>query len=339
MKKQLIGFIMPFLICMLMLLGTTAQSQEIIFGGESKGPDWSIDGDPSDDGSPPPDPDPVVPESDNTPPPGGTSGGKEGEEDPNGQNEQNGQNGEGGSNTLPPLPKPNPVVRQSDNTPPPGGTSGGGDSRDSNGGQQQQFAPEDVNRDGDVDSDDLLAVAMNFGKTPTGDLARYDFDGNGDIDSDDFLLVIQAMGGQSGNPGAPAASHTLSDTLEHIKGLNITDPEFQRVIQLLEKRAAELNPKKTTLLANYPNPFNPETWIPYRLAKAADVTLTIYAVSGQPVRSLALGHRSVGSYLDRARAAYWDGKNAFGESVASGLYFYTLTADDFSATRKMLVAK
>ena len=271
----------------------------------------------------PPKPDPVVPESDNTPPPGGTSSG----------------NGEGDSNNPPLPPKPNPVVRQSDNTPPPGGTSGGGDSRDSNGGQQQQFAPEDVDRDGDVDSDDLLAVAMNFGKMPTGDLARYDFDGNGDIDSDDFLLVIQAMGGQSGNPSAPAASHTLSDTLEHIKGLNITDPEFQRVIQLLEKRAAELNPKKTALLANYPNPFNPETWIPYRLAKAADVTLTIYAVSGQPVRTLALGHQRADSYLDRTRAAYWDGKNAFGEPVASGLYFYTLTADDFSTTRKMLVAK
>ena len=143
-----------------------------------------------------------MPESDNTPPPGGTSSG----------------NGEGDSNNPPLPPKPNPVVRQSDNTPPPGGTSGGGDSRDSNRGQQQQFAPEDVDRDGDVDSDDLLAVAMNFGKTPTGDLARYDFDGNGDIDSDDFLLVIQAMGGQSGNPGAPAASHTLSDTLEAHQG-------------------------------------------------------------------------------------------------------------------------
>ena len=193
--------------------------------------------------------------------------------------------------------------------------------------------------DDDIDNNDLLlAIAMNFGENPTGDLARYDVDGDGDIDIDDFLLV-QAQLGQNGNPGAPAASHTLSDTLEHIKGLNITDPEFQRVIQLLEKRAAELNPKKTTLLANYPNPFNPETWIPYRLAKDADVTLTIYAINGEVVRSLALGHQSVGSYLDRTRAAYWDGKNAFGEPVASGLYFYTLTADDFSATRRMLIAK
>ena len=96
---------------------------------------------------------------------------------------------------------------------------------------------------------------------------------------------------------------------------------------------------ETVLLANYPNPFNPETWIPYQLSKPADVTLTIYAVDGQVVRQLALGHQRAGLYQSRSRAAYWDGRNAVGESVASGLYFYTLTAGDFSATRKMLIRK
>ena len=110
-------------------------------------------------------------------------------------------------------------------------------------------------------------------------------------------------------------------------------------MQLLETQLAELNPKKTVLLSNYPNPFNPETWIPYRLAKDADVTLTIYATNGQPVRSLALGHQRAGNYVNRTQAAYWNGKNALGEPVTSGLYFYTLTADDFSATRRMLIAK
>ena len=98
-------------------------------------------------------------------------------------------------------------------------------------------------------------------------------------------------------------------------------------------------PKENALLPNYPNPFNPETWIPYQLAKPADVTLTIYAVNGQVVRRLALGHQPAGLYQNRSRAAYWDGRNAVGEPVASGLYFYTLSAGDFTATRKMLIRK
>ena len=97
--------------------------------------------------------------------------------------------------------------------------------------------------------------------------------------------------------------------------------------------------RENFLLANFPNPFNPETWIPYQLAKPAEVTITIYAINGQVVRTLALGHQSAGIYQSRSRAAYWDGRNTFGEPVASGLYFYTLTAGDFTATRKMLIQK
>ena len=96
---------------------------------------------------------------------------------------------------------------------------------------------------------------------------------------------------------------------------------------------------QNALLANYPNPFNPETWIPYQLSEATDVTVSIYSVNGQLVRHLDLGHQSAGVYRSRSRAAYWDGRNAFGERVASGLYFYTLTAGDFTATRKMLIRK
>ena len=98
-------------------------------------------------------------------------------------------------------------------------------------------------------------------------------------------------------------------------------------------------PKTTALLPNYPNPFNPETWVPYQLAAAADVTLTIYAADGTLVRTLALGHRAAGVYQSKSRAAYWNGRNELGEPVASGIYFYTLTAGDFSATGKMLVRK
>ena len=96
---------------------------------------------------------------------------------------------------------------------------------------------------------------------------------------------------------------------------------------------------ENTLLANYPNPFNPETWIPYQLSASADVSVSIYAVDGCLVRRLDLGHQVEGVYRSRSRAAYWDGRNEFGERVASGLYFYTLTAGDFTATRKMLIRK
>ena len=97
--------------------------------------------------------------------------------------------------------------------------------------------------------------------------------------------------------------------------------------------------KSTALLPNYPNPFNPETWIPYQLAAPADVTVRIYAVNGILIRMLPLGHQLAGSYQNRQRAAYWDGKNEMGEPVASGLYFYTLSAGGFTATRKMLIQK
>ncbi|MXY28000.1 T9SS type A sorting domain-containing protein [Candidatus Poribacteria bacterium] len=102
---------------------------------------------------------------------------------------------------------------------------------------------------------------------------------------------------------------------------------------------SEAAPKETVLLSNYPNPFNPETWIPYQLAKPAEVTVTIYAADGKLVRRLALGHQPAGVYQSKSRAAYWDGKNDVGESVASGLYFYTLKAGEFTATRKMLIRK
>ena len=102
---------------------------------------------------------------------------------------------------------------------------------------------------------------------------------------------------------------------------------------------AEMQPDRTALLMNYPNPFNPETWIPYQLTDAADVTVTIYDVRGVIVRRVAVGHQPAGFYTDSSRAAYWDGKNEIGESVASGVYFYTLTAGEFTATRRMLILK
>ncbi|MCY4554042.1 MAG: C39 family peptidase [Candidatus Poribacteria bacterium] len=104
-------------------------------------------------------------------------------------------------------------------------------------------------------------------------------------------------------------------------------------------KAPSVLPTETSLLPNYPNPFNPETWIPYQLAKPADVSVSIYSADGKLVRNLALGHKQAGIYSDKSRAVYWDGKNRQGEPVASGIYFYTLTAGDFTATKKMLIQK
>ena len=98
-------------------------------------------------------------------------------------------------------------------------------------------------------------------------------------------------------------------------------------------------PKTTELLSNFPNPFNPETWIPYQLAKPSDVSITIYDIRGNVVRQLDIGHQKVGFYTSRSRAAYWDGRNAVGERVANGVYFYLLKAGDYAATRKMLILK
>jgi YVTN family beta-propeller protein len=98
-------------------------------------------------------------------------------------------------------------------------------------------------------------------------------------------------------------------------------------------------PEKSLLLQNYPNPFNPETWIPFHLAQEADVSVRIYDTGGRLVRTLALGRREAGIYMDRERAAYWDGKSNTGEEVASGVYFYTIQAGEFSSTRKMTVRK
>ena len=108
---------------------------------------------------------------------------------------------------------------------------------------------------------------------------------------------------------------------------------------ILSPSSTALPPLESALLPNYPNPFNPETWIPYQLKHAADVTLAIYDLNGGTVRTLAAGYQPAGVYRSRERAAYWDGRNQQGELVANGVYFYTLSAGDFSATRKMLVGK
>ena len=209
----------------------------------------------------------------------------------------------------------------------------------------------DVNRDGVVDVDDLVLVASNFGKSFEADAnPNPDVNLDGIVDRADIIEIIISL---ESAPGAPSANSPTIPTLtieslqrwiESAKQRDNKDETFQKGIRVLEQllttlRQAEIIPEATILLSNYPNPFNPETWIPYQLAAPADVTLTIYAIDGRVVRTLALGHQPIGIYQDKSQAVYWDGKNNLGEPVASGLYFYTLTAGDFTATRKMLIAK
>ena len=203
--------------------------------------------------------------------------------------------------------------------------------------------PEDVNYDGVVNILDLALVASNFGK-PAPNVA--DVNSDGTVDVVDLVLVAAAFGNTAAAPEIRhlnqenlSTSAAVEVWLRQARQINRTDPTFQRGILILEQLLKALTPKETALLPNYPNPFNPETWIPYQLSEASDVTVAIYTVDGRLIRTLALGHQPAGLYQRKNRAAYWDGRNAFGERVASGLYFYTLTAGQFSATGKMLVQK
>ena len=199
----------------------------------------------------------------------------------------------------------------------------------------------DVNGDGTVNIADLVLVASNLGQT--GQNAA-DVNSDGVVNIADLVLVAGALGTSAAPSIHPQALEmfTATDVKKWVSAaqqLNPTDMNSQRGILFLQQLLVALTPKETALLPNFPNPFNPETWIPYHLAKGADVTLRIYAMNGALVRSLTLGHQAAGKYQNRSRAAYWNGKNAFGEPLASGLYFYTLTAGDFTATRKMIIQK
>ena len=200
----------------------------------------------------------------------------------------------------------------------------------------------DVNGDGVVDIQDMKLVHANLGKYGQNDA---DVNGDGIVNAEDIALVLAAIEAAGGAPARHTqVSHLFTaeevqQWLTEARQFADKSPAHRRGVLLLEQLLTLLTAEETVLLPNYPNPFNPETWIPYRLAKPAEVILTIYAVNGQVVRTLDLGHQAAGFYENRSRAAYWDGRNAQGEPVASGVYFYTLTAGDFSATRKMLIRK
>ncbi len=201
----------------------------------------------------------------------------------------------------------------------------------------------DVNSDGSVNVLDLILIASELGNAGTNLVV--DVNGDGVVSILDLILVAGMFEGAAAAPSAqPQVPETLTAVevegwLTDARALQVKDPIMKRGFLVLEQLLAALTPRETELLSNYPNPFNPETWIPYRLSEDAFVTLTIYDSSGQVVRSLDVGHRIAAAYENRSKAIHWDGRNDLGEQVASGIYFYTLTAGDFSATRRMVILK
>ena len=202
--------------------------------------------------------------------------------------------------------------------------------------------PADVNGDGEVDIIDLVLVAANYGQTGENDA---DVNGDGVVNVEDLIAVATVLDRAPAAPvGQPQTERQITPAgvqrwLSLAQGVNLTDARLQKGILFLEQLLVSLLPKETSLLSNYPNPFNPETWMPYRLAADAWVQLTIYDQTGQVVRTIDIGHQVAGAYERRSRAIYWDGRNHLGEQVASGVYFYHLDAGDYSQTRKMLILK
>ena len=200
----------------------------------------------------------------------------------------------------------------------------------------------DVNRDGVVNIQDLTLVASRFGEEGQDNA---DVNRDGVVNIADLVLVAWALGQNAGAPSLYAGSLeslTVDDLRQWLpKAVQIRsdDIRYRQGVLVLKQLLAVLLPKESALLPNYPNPFNPETWIPYQLAKSTEVTVTIHSTDGQLIRTLELGQLPTGVYQSKSRAAYWDGRNVQGELVASGVYFYTLTAGEFSATRKMLIRK
>ncbi|MDE0316372.1 MAG: leucine-rich repeat domain-containing protein [Candidatus Poribacteria bacterium] len=201
----------------------------------------------------------------------------------------------------------------------------------------------DVNKDGQVNVLDLIQVAQSLNADVSTN-PEADVNGDGIINILDLIVVARNFAAAAPSLVAMDSEKLTPAMVQSwIKQAQLVDDgsiAFRRGIANLQRLLETIAvPEKTALLMNYPNPFNPETWIPYHLAKPADVTLTIYAANGTVVRSLVLGHQAAGIYQSRGRAVYWDGKNEIGESVASGIYFYMFTAGDFTATRKMLLMK
>ena len=225
----------------------------------------------------------------------------------------------------------------------------------------QNLLPGDVNHDGLVDILDFLIIVVHFGEKPPTN-PRIDTNKDGQVNLEDLAWIIKIIeenqniaaapiqryqDGQEPNPASDGTIqlsdaaivylHSFYQKIEEISG----DPtQIALVKRFLKQLLTPVGgPLRTELYANYPNPFNPETWIPYQLAVDTEITIRIYDTEGKIVRTLFSGHQTSGYYLNRSRAAYWDGRNQLGERVASGVYIYELTTPTFKQTKRLVVLK
>ncbi len=208
----------------------------------------------------------------------------------------------------------------------------------------QQTLSWDINNDGLVDVEDLLLVSNNFG-IESPDNPKVDVNGDGNVNIID-LLIVAAHLGESSNKVAPRsmsiADHDINQVAKWISNarkINNSSPIYQKGIKNLQMLMNSVVPNETKLLPNYPNPFNPETWMPYDLDHDADVSIHIYNLQGEFIRHLKMGFQTAGNYRNKEMAAYWDGRNSAGELVASGVYFYCLNTGKARAVRRMTIVK
>ena len=208
----------------------------------------------------------------------------------------------------------------------------------------------DANLDGRINVLDLIVVASSFNEQPPSNPLA-DTNKDGVVNVFDLVFVVEHL---SQNAAAPAQLAFIESipasakqviaaqrALDELEAMPNKSHGVQIAIELLQHylSLADRNVKETKLLPSYPNPFNPDTWIPYQLSEGSRVTVKIYDVSGHLVRTIEVGHKPRGYYLTHERAVYWDGRNESGEQISSGVYFYTLITDHYTKTRRMVIVK
>ena len=218
----------------------------------------------------------------------------------------------------------------------------------------------DVNQDGQVDILDLVLIVTHFGENPPTN-PRADINKDGEVNISDLVWIIRSLERDRAVAAAPYRRHLtdgsatgmsnsiylseaditlLSSFYERIEEISASATHKELVKRFLKELLMSVEePMDTKLHANYPNPFNPETWIPYQLAKDSHVTIRIYDAAGRIVRTFFVGHQTAGYYLSRSEAVYWDGKNELGEQVASGIYICELATPTFKQTRQLVILK